>query len=36
MKFFSGQVMSKNVICCTNLSTLAVWDLVDDEEEGKT
>ena len=36
MKFFSGQVMSKNVICRTNFGTIAVSDLVVDMEEGKT
>ena len=36
MKYFSGQVMPKNVTCRTNFSTITVSDLVVDEEEGET
>ena len=35
-KLFLVQVMSKNVICWINLSTIAVPDLAVDEKEGET
>ena len=35
MKYFSGQVISKNVTCRTNFTTIAVSHLVVDEEGGE-